>query len=475
MDNGRDYDGVQTMYGTVIANNLQKAYRAIGGRQEAALERWMIYQRSAFIIQRAYREHIEWKEIITYTSLRRVQKSMNFERISVTKKGKHAQGADGNEPGSDSPSRQLNIDGEKKHRVPQSVGQPTSLNFKKCLRNRADFDEKMSVWRAVVELRRGHYGQDTHICLKAMLEAQGDVARAMVLMGDQTYHLKNEGPVALHLQQMFLPFLKEEEFKILSKRAAASPNKKGTGAGLRTVQSLRASASVMPGDDEEESGGLDLSPVVLDAYFSKYFQGRRDDSVAPCQRPQSVSEIPTVKPLPVKPRVPVKSSRAELLAGTAAMLKGVTDGPKRTSVYAVGSRSPSPISRTRRVGAHVAGVRASKKDLIQARMASAAASTAQRAERAAEAAMSAASAALGATGRFGEYTDEYTAKKKKKRAGKHKHRHHQVPNGLYPYDEQERELGDADLLQTLLSIQHKMDEMSQAPTDNNSRSEFSQQ
>ena len=49
-------------YGEVVANALQKSYRGRCGRQKAELERWMIYMRSAFIIQRAYREHIEWKD-----------------------------------------------------------------------------------------------------------------------------------------------------------------------------------------------------------------------------------------------------------------------------------------------------------------------------------------------------------------------------------------------------------------------------
>ena len=96
---GKIYDGPELLYGEMIANCLQKAYRGISGRQAAQLERWMIYQRSAYIIQRAYREHIEWKEIITYTNLRRVQKSMNFERVSVTKKGKQQHGAEGGQHG----------------------------------------------------------------------------------------------------------------------------------------------------------------------------------------------------------------------------------------------------------------------------------------------------------------------------------------------------------------------------------------
>lgn len=461
-DMTRAYDGPQALYGEVIAKSLQKSYRGISGRQAAQLERWMIYQRSAFIIQRAYREHIEWKEIITYTNLRRVQKSMNFERVSVTKKGKQQHGAEGEQHGMDSPSRQLSLDGDKKHRVPQSVGHPTSLNFRKCLRNRAEFDEKMSVWRAIIELRRGHFGRDTHICMKAMLEANGDVSRAMILMGDPTYHLKNEGPVPLHLQQMFMPFLRDEEYMILSKKQS-SPSKKMTGAGFRSLQTLRA-ASMAAADDDDEGGGLDLSPVVLDAYFTQFFVGRRDDSVAPCQKPQSVPEIPSVKPLPVQPRFKTRKSttKADILASASATLKdaaGKMEGRGRSGVYDSGSRGASPISRKSRASPRrpsSAGVRASKENLIHSRMASAAAVAAQRAQRAAGIAESASNAALGVTGRFGEYKKEFSEKRRRGKRSKF-HAIDNTPQGLYPYDEAERETGDAELLQTLLSIQQSLD------------------
>ena len=460
------HDAATTYYGEIIAKSLQKSYRGRCGRQAAELERWMIYQRSAFIIQRAYREHIEWKEIITYTNLRRVQKSMNFERVSVTKKrGKGEQFSD-DRKGDESPSRELNIDGEKKHRIPQSVGQPTSLNFKKCLRNRADFDEKMSVWRAIVELRRGHFHMGTHICLKAMLEANGDVARAMILMGDPTYHLKNEGDVPLHLQQMFVPFLRDSDYLLLSKMNS-SPKKKFSGSMLSTLQSMRHSAdgSLIPGGASEDGGGLDLSAIVLGAYFTKYYQGRREDSIPPCQRPQSVSEIPSVKPFPAKPK-PSRKTRGELLGDSRALLADATEALKsKGSRAGLSLRSRSPIRRMKKSRRPTsAGVRASKDGLLHARMASAASVNAMRALRAAESAKASAEAALGVTGRFGDYTNVYSTKRRMhgqemRSTGRYDSYEDSI-GGLHPVDDEERENNDAELLRTLLSIQNKMEEIS---------------
>ena len=464
------HDPAAIHYGEVVANALQKSYRGRCGRQKAELERWMIYMRSAFIIQRAYREHIEWKEIITYTNLRRVQKSMNFERVSVTKKKSKGMQVPEDRKGDESPSRQLNLDGEKKHRVPQSVGQPTSMNFKKCLRNRADFDEKMSVWRAIVELRRGHFHMGTHICLKAMLEANGDVSRAMILMGDPTYHLKNEGDVPLHLQQMFIPFLRDEDYLLLSKMST-SPKKKFTGSMLSTLQSMRQSTDGGlttgggPESNGDEGGGLDLSPIVLGGYFTTYYQGRRDDTIPPCQRPQSVSEIPGVKPYRVKPKPSSRPTRSELMTESRMLLADASETlqgkGKKTGQHL---RSPSPIRKrkgSRRPSS--AGLRASKQNLTHSRMASAASVNALRAQRAAETAQTAAEAALGVTGRFGDFSNDYgekrLARKQQMRSKGGYDSYEDSIGGLYPVDDEEREGSDAELLRTLLAIQSKMEEM----------------
>jgi hypothetical protein len=196
--------------------------------------------------------------------------------------------------------------------------------------------------------------------------------------------------------------------------------------------------------------------------------GRRDDSVAPCQRPQSVPEIPSVKPLPVQPRFKAarkSSSKADILAAASTTLKDASaklEERGRTSVYDSGGRGASPIARKSR-GANPsprrptsAGVRASKENLLNSRMASVAAVTAQRAQRAAGAAQSAANAALGVTGRFGEFKKEYSEKRRRGKRSKFKAIDN-TPQGLYPYDEVERESGDAELLQTLLSIQQSLD------------------
>jgi hypothetical protein len=59
---------------------------------------------------------------------------------------------------------------------------------------------------------------------------------------------------------MFMPFLRDDEYSIISKKQS-SPSKKMTGAGFRSLQTLRAaSMAATVGDDDDDGGGLDLSP-----------------------------------------------------------------------------------------------------------------------------------------------------------------------------------------------------------------------
>ena len=159
-------------------------------------------------------------------------------------------------------------------------------------------------------------------------------------------------------------------------------------------------------------GDSTSSAIVLGAYFTKYYQGR-EGFYPPCQRPQSVSEIPSVKPFPAKPK-PSRKTRGELLGDNRALLADATEALKsKGSRAGLSLRSRSPIRRMKKSRRPTsAGVRASKDSLLHARMASAASVNAMRALRAAESAKASAEAALGVTGRFGDYTNVYSTKRR---------------------------------------------------------------
>jgi len=357
------------IFGTRLATHLQRLYRGQCGRVAAELELWQRYQTCAFIIQRAYREHVEWHEIITHTVLRRLQQSSHLsENLKDNIKAVP-----------DSPARQnpkakgdLGITKPQKG-VPMPTLQPTSVNFARCLRNKATFDEKMSVWRAIIELRRGHPAMSSHICLKAMLESNGDLSRAMVLMGDETYHLKNEGGVPLHLRSMFMPYLRDQDYLPKSGSPSGSPSQKkmteegfkdtagrsntGNSIGLDGIRKLKAAEAAkgfVPAIDvdEEEDSGLDLTDVIAWTYFSKYFQGQLSGLTPPCQRPNTVQHIPPCKPISVAEIIETEERAAAaarpravspiVTTGSPGFSRGRGTGHSRT--FRGDSRSPSPTN-----------------------------------------------------------------------------------------------------------------------------------
>ena len=246
------------LFGDRLATHLQRLYRGRCGRAQAQLRAFQRYHYAAFVIQRAYREHVEWHEIITHTVLRKLQGSSHLSRDLKKNKMKDDAGISAS-----SPSRALSEDKpidvrssiEKGYAnmIPQAIPGATSVNFKKCLKNKASFDEKMSVWRAIIELRRGHRAMGVDVCMKALLESNGDISRAMVLMGDSTYALKNEGSLPLHLRTLFMPFLRDEDYlpeeeqkPELILTMSIETNESFGGAGLAGIRTCLWAISLCP-------------------------------------------------------------------------------------------------------------------------------------------------------------------------------------------------------------------------------------
>ena len=75
-----------------------------------------------------------------------------------------------------------------------SVGlQPVALEskerWKRLLAGDASFQEKTDLWRNIVELRRAH-SYSTDICLKALLHSDGDLTRAISIIGNPEFNFR---------------------------------------------------------------------------------------------------------------------------------------------------------------------------------------------------------------------------------------------------------------------------------------------
>jgi len=383
-----DLERKYEIFGTRLALHLQRLYRGQCGRVAAQLELWQRYQTCAFIIQRAYREHVEWHEIITHTVLRNLQQSSHLSQ-NLQENMKAVEDS----PAREKPKKEKGLGITKPLKnVPMPTLQPTSVNFARCLRNRATFDEKMSVWRAIIELRRGHPAMSAHICLKAMLESNGDLARAMVLMGDETYHLKNEGDVPPHLRSMFMPYLRDIDYLPKATSPDGSPGQRrdfdesfrstvgrgnsgntGNSIGLDGIRKLKAAEttrSFAPALDtsKEEDSGLDLTDVIAWTYFSKFFQGQLSGLIPPCQRPNPVQHVPSCKPISVAEIIETEERAAAAARPRAASPIITTGSPgfgrgrnsnSKARTFRGDSRSPSPTNKFNNTPTTIFGARQS--------------------------------------------------------------------------------------------------------------------
>lgn len=91
-------------------------------------------------------------------------------------------------------------------------------SFRNIINGTATFEESMIFWRAAIELRRAHSIHSTDMIIKALLESQGDLARAIILLGSKDFVTKNEkSGIPQKLRNIFLPHISKFA------KSAASP------------------------------------------------------------------------------------------------------------------------------------------------------------------------------------------------------------------------------------------------------------
>ena len=137
------------------ARGLQKAYRGYRDRQRVRLILWRRYEKAAGVIQAAYRAWRDEKKVDerVLKSLPKGAKLFRACRRST-------------------PLRQ-----RQKLKYDTDTQEPTSVLFRRCLRGSASHQDKMTIWRAIIELRRGHPYWSTHVAFKAMIESRGNLDR----------------------------------------------------------------------------------------------------------------------------------------------------------------------------------------------------------------------------------------------------------------------------------------------------------
>ena len=93
---------------------------------------------------------------------------------------------------------------------------PTSLAWESLPFGRGTYHERIALWRAVIELRRAHPHFCTDVCLRALILAEGNLQRALIIIANPEFHLSAQSGLDLSFEQrcLFLPFVEATPLKI---------------------------------------------------------------------------------------------------------------------------------------------------------------------------------------------------------------------------------------------------------------------
>ena len=160
-----------------------------------------------------------------------------------------------------------------------------SRSMQTILAGAGSFSEKIMIWRNVVELRRSFRDVSPEICLKALLNANGDVSRALALLGskDFSFYAENKTSLSPELKAALNPSQLSNKALDEKLRAAqalnTSSNKIAHGArhgrSMRAHRHLQDSIKSAANLSEEPypDSSVDLRQLVLKCYYSSNFVG----------------------------------------------------------------------------------------------------------------------------------------------------------------------------------------------------------
>ena len=150
-------------------------------------------------------------------------------------------------------------------------------NWKEVISGHGTFEERMVMWRGVIELRRAHPSFNSELCIRALTLAGGDIQRALVLIGYPEFYMKFQAApdIPRYLRECFLPSMRPGNMYLAPPSSAdGSGEAQPVGLGFisakvksdRNVKAQLPSASISP-------GGVDFSEAISMSYFSEKFVG----------------------------------------------------------------------------------------------------------------------------------------------------------------------------------------------------------
>jgi len=114
------------------------------------------------------------------------------------------------------------------------------------IENKATREEKMQIWRNVIELRRAYKDSNPELCLKALLAVDGDLSKAFPLLGNKEFRFQAEysTPLSEDFKECLNPYMRgylynDDEDRNIQK--GAKMRSKNTSSGRRAHRHLAES------------------------------------------------------------------------------------------------------------------------------------------------------------------------------------------------------------------------------------------
>ena len=186
--------------------------------------------------------------------------------------------------------------GENKSTQKQSAIDPhTALN--NIMNDCSTEEEKLHLWRSVIEIRRVRPQYSTDSCLRALIECKGDLPRALIVTGNPAFGWRNSDNLSEENRIKFLPSSSSSSFSRDDRKHSPdrhnnnnnNNNHSPARGGIRHLRDYKLSIAQRElegrtrggqgdrnGDrdrdrDRGRSGTIDVSAVVAKVYFSKQY------------------------------------------------------------------------------------------------------------------------------------------------------------------------------------------------------------
>ena len=184
-------------------------------------------------------------------------------------------------------------------------------NWKEVISGHGTFEERMVMWRAVIELRRAHPSFNTDMCIRALTLAGGDTTRAMVLIGYPEFYMKFSAAPDLpkYLRDCFLPSMRPGNVYLAppsTSDGSGEAQPVGLGFGKtnsdRNVKAQKQNPVIAP-------GGVDFGEALVKSFFSSKFVGNTQTVTQ--QKMKAQATQPKKK---TRTKNPLKKTTATLVA-----------------------------------------------------------------------------------------------------------------------------------------------------------------